>query len=358
MAATSRPVFRLLLMFIALALLAGCGGPVSVQSPEPAPAPTATAAPTPEPSPTPTPAPTPASTPEPAPEPTPEPTPEPPPPPESYSFGYPLEESEPVADDSFFDNVVFLGDSRTEGLQLFSGLKHGTFYWARGMSVFRADSEDYKLFEVDGEQYTLVGTLGLKQYDAVYIMIGINEMGYAASSYEKGLAELIDKVIAAQPEAVIYLQTLAPVNEAEARANELAWYINNDKVRQFNEAILRVAAEKRVVLLDSGSVYRDENGELPAELSSDGAHFVYGGYKIWADYLRCHVMDPERYHYNRSLDPMPIPSPEPTPEPAPEPTVDPSVDPTPEPSVEPTVAPTVEPTVDPTPQPTEEVPQP
>ena len=329
MAATTKPVLRLVFIFIALALLAGCGAPPAIHAPEPTIAPTAAVTPEPVPMPTPEPTPAPTATPEPEPTPTPEPT----PPPEVYYFGYPLEESVPVSDDGFFDSAVFLGDSRTEGFQLFSGMKHGTFYWARGMSVFRADHEDYRLFEVDGEKYTLVGTLGLKQYDSVYIMIGINEMGYAASSYEQGLAELIDKVIAAQPQAVIYLQTLAPVNEAEARANNLADYINNNKVRQFNEAIIRVAAEKRVVLLDTGSIYRDANGELPADLSADGAHFVYGGYKIWADYLRCHVMDPERYHYNRSLDPMPVPTPEPTPDPTAEP----------------------EPTAEPTPQPTEEV---
>ena len=42
----------------------------------------------------------------------------------------PVEESDPVADDSFFDDAVFLGDSRTEGFELFSGMKHGDFYWA------------------------------------------------------------------------------------------------------------------------------------------------------------------------------------------------------------------------------------
>lgn len=237
----------------------------------------------------------PVSTPDPTP--TPEPTPAYP----LYEFGTPLEESEPVADDSFFDTAVFLGDSRTEGLQMFSGLKNGTFYWARGMSVFHADSEDYKVFEVDGEQLTLVGTLSKHQYESVYIMIGINELGYPAESYETGMATLVDKVIAAQPNAVIYLQTLPPVNDAVAQANGLASYINNAQVDLFNEAIVRVAKEKKVVLLDTASVYRGPDGQLPAELASDGAHFVYSGYTIWADYLRCHVMDPERYFYNRSL---------------------------------------------------------
>lgn len=267
---------------LCLALLAGCGGSgggsATGQSSPPSPS---QEAPTPEPTPSPTPEPTPAYP--------------------LYEFGTALEESEPVADDTFFDTAVFLGDSRTEGLQLFSGLKNGTFYWARGMSVFRADSNDYRVFDVDGEQLTLVGTLSKKQYESVYIMIGINELGYPAERYEEGMAALIDKVIAAQPNAVIYLQTLPPVNDAVARQNGLASYINNAQVDLFNEAIVRVAREKKVVLLDTASAYRGADGQLPAELASDGAHFVYSGYTIWADYLRCHVMDPERYFYNRSL---------------------------------------------------------
>ncbi len=264
-----------------LALLAGCGtGGDSITGQSPLPSPSQEA-PTPEPTPSPTPEPTPAYP--------------------IYEFGTPLEKSEPVADDTFFDTAVFLGDSRTEGLQLFSGLKNGTFYWARGMSVFRADSDDYRVFDVDGEQLTLVGTLGKKQYESVYIMIGINELGYPAERYEEGMAALVDKVIAAQPNAVIYLQTLPPVNDAVAQKNGLASYINNAQVDLFNQAIIRVAREKKVVLLDTASAYRGADGQLPAELASDGAHFVYSGYTIWADYLRCHVMDPERYFYNRSL---------------------------------------------------------
>ena len=204
-----------------------------------------------------------------------------------------------MADDSFFDNAVFLGDSRTEGLELFGGLKHGTFHWARGMNVFRADSEDYKVFEVDGEDCTLVGALGKHSYDAVYLMIGVNELGFASSEYEKGLSELIDKVLAAQPEAVVYLQIMPPLNDSLCRRNKLADYITNANLAKFNEAIVRVAAEKKVVLLNTAEVYTGEDGQLPAELASDGCHFAYGAYKLWADYLRNHTIDRERYFYSR-----------------------------------------------------------
>ncbi|MBD5133716.1 MAG: hypothetical protein HDT38_04495 [Clostridiales bacterium] len=267
-----------------LALLAGCrattGHYVPSQAPE-TPTPEITA--TPEPTPTPTP------------EPTPEPTPTPPPW-DPYEFGVPLEETEPVEDDSFFDNTVFLGDSRTEGFELFSGMKeHGDFYWARGMTVFKADSEEYRPFEVDGQKCSLMETLTHKQYDNVYIMLGVNELGYPAESYEEGLGKLMDRITELQPDAVVYLQVMPPLNDAMCRKNKLADYINNANLAKFNEAIVRVAAEKKVVLLNVAEVYAGEAGQLPAELAADGCHFVYSAYARWASYLRGHVMDRERY---------------------------------------------------------------
>ena len=255
----------------------GSGAPVqSGQAGEPSPEPTPT--PTPEPTPTPTP--------------TPEPV-------EPYQFGTPLEECEPVEDDSYFDNTVFLGDSRTEGFQLFSGMKHGDFFWARGMTVFRAGSEKYRVFEIDGQEYNMLEALAQKEYDSVYIMLGVNELGVTAGSYESGLKTLLDRVLELQPEAVVYLQLMPPLNDSLCRRNGLASYINNENLSAFNEAIVRAAAEKRVVLLNTAEVYTGEDGQLPAELAADGCHFALSAYTRWADYLRCHVMDRDRYFGNR-----------------------------------------------------------
>lgn len=270
----------LLLCAMALALLAGCGstaGHYAATPPPSSPPPAASGAPD-----------------TPAPVPTPEPTPTPPPW-DPYEFGVPVEESEPVEDDSFFDTAVFLGDSRTEGLKLFSGLKHGDFYWARGMTVFKAVDGEYRPFEAGGEKHSLLSALALKSYESVYIMIGVNELGFPASSYEGGLGALIDRVVELQPDAVVYLQVMPPLNDAMCRKNKLADYINNANLSKFNEAILRVAAEKKVALLNTYEAYAGEDGQLPAELANDGCHFKYGAYKRWADYLRCHAIDRERY---------------------------------------------------------------
>ncbi len=244
------------------------------------------------------------ATPEPTPAPTPQPTPEPTPTPEPaelYQFGTPLEASEPVADDSFFDNTIFLGDSRTEGFQLFSGMKHGDFYWSRGMTVFRAASDDYRPVSIDGQERSMLEALALKQYDNVYIMLGVNELGCTVDSYESGFSALLDRIIEIQPQAVVYLQVMPPLNDAMCRQNKLEDYINNANLAAFNEVIVRLAAEKRVVLLNTAEVYTGPDGQLPAELANDGCHFSYSGYARWADYLRTHVMDREQYFANRAM---------------------------------------------------------
>jgi hypothetical protein len=94
---------------------------------------------------------------------------------------------------------------------------------------------------------------------------------------------------------VIYLQILPPVNETKAKLNGLGDYINNYNINRFNEIITRTAEKKKVVLLDTAEVYRDETGALPANMSADGCHFNLNGYTRWVDYLRCHVIDREEY---------------------------------------------------------------
>lgn len=270
-----------LLPTMTIFLLAGCAptAPDTVHSAVPSPSPVQMA--TPEPSATPSPAPSASNS------------------PALYTFGVPLEESQSSQEDSSFDDAVFLGDSRTEGLQLFSGIDSGDFYWQRGMTVFRVDNDKYKVFSIGGQNYTLIGALSQKSYQRVYIMIGINELGYPVTSYETGLAQFLDQVIAIQPNAVIYLQTLPPINDQVARSSGLAEYQNNDNVNAFNQAIVRVAKEKHVVLLDTAQAYRGEDGQLPADLTIDGCHFHYDKYSIWADYLRRHVLDPEQYAASR-----------------------------------------------------------
>ena len=212
----------------------------------------------------------------------------------AYVLGEAVPESEAV-DDSWFADAVFLGDSRTEGLQLYSGITSGTFFWEWGMSVFKADDTGHRKVAVNGEKMTLMEALSTGTWKKVYVMIGINDLGYQASSYQQALGKLIDRVREIQSGAVIYLQTMPPINDAMAKENGMAYYVNSENVKAFNEAIVQVAKEKQVVLVDTASCLADSQGQLMADMSSDGVHFKRAGYETWLDYLKTHTLTDAAY---------------------------------------------------------------
>ncbi len=223
--------------------------------------------------------------------------PEPPP----YDFGVPLAEHEPV-EDSRFDDAVFLGDSRTEGLQLFSGLKHGSFFWLRDAVLYRGELPKYALFGDGEEKVTMLRALEQKEYGAVYVFTGLNELERPPEYFREKLAAFLDRVLELQPRAVVYLQTVLPVNEEAVRSSGLRDCFTNEGVDAFNDVIRQLAAEKQVVLLDTAEIYRGEDGQLPGEMTSDGCHFKPKYYRLWAEYLRTHVMEPEMYHQYREQE--------------------------------------------------------
>ena len=78
-------------------------------------------------------------------------------------------------DDSYFDDAVFIGDSRTVGLHDYGGLDHSDFYATVGMNIYDLWKDAF--CEVNGKKVTLEEALRAKQYKKVYFQIGINEMG-------------------------------------------------------------------------------------------------------------------------------------------------------------------------------------
>lgn len=260
---------------------------VTAESPASAPAPAdITPVPTPSPSPSPTPAPT--LTPEPTPEPTPTAAP--------YDFSAPAPESAPVAME-WFDDAVFLGDSRTDGLRLYSGIKGPDFLCYKGITVFDVmDRPDKRVISIDGTKYTILDALARKQYSKVFISLGVNELGYFNDSgFEEKFSDLLDMVRQLQPDAVIYLQNLTPVNPDKCKANNQPYYVTNAQIEVYNEIFARLAPEKHVVLVDVASALADEDGILPREGTTDGVHFTREWYEKWLEYLMCHTVDPEAY---------------------------------------------------------------
>ena len=206
-----------------------------------------------------------------------------------YDFSQPVPEGEEV-DNSYFDDAAFIGDSRTDGFMLYSGVGTGDNLAANGVSMFRLSER--KVLTIDGEKYTPLEALALKEYGKVYIALGVNELGYNNDRgfYEK-VCEAVDGIRQAQPNAVIYIQGLIPVNEAQYLESTGHDYLTNDHLRIYNQLMQQAAAEKKVAYVNVYEAFVDENGSLPEEDSRDGVHLHKESCQRWLAYLKTHTVD-------------------------------------------------------------------
>lgn len=208
-----------------------------------------------------------------------------------YDFSQPAPETDPVEKD-YFKDAAFVGDSRTDGFLLYSGIGGGKNLTSNGLSIFQLSEK--KVLTIGGEKYTLLEALAMGEYGKVYLSLGVNELGVKDDEgFYRGYCQAIDIIRAVQPNAVIYIQGLIPLNEGVIAQTIKRDYLKNERLRTYNELMRRAAEEKQVVFLDLYSAFVDENGELPADASRDGVHLSKEYCKMWLDYLVKHTVSPD-----------------------------------------------------------------
>ena len=142
---------------------------------------------------------------------------------------------------------------------------------------------DKKLDLANGNKGTVLDGMKEKQFKRIYIMFGINELGWPYPDvFQEKYEELVNKVKELQPDAKIYVQSILPVSSKATKSNKV---FTNANVNKFNELLKDVAKNTGSTYLDVASVFKDANGELPAEASTDGIHLVHDYCQQWLDYL-------------------------------------------------------------------------
>ena len=196
----------------------------------------------------------------------------------------PVPESEAV-EDTYFQDVVFLGDSRTEGFSLYSGLKEGKYFYSVGATVESVFSKNVWTM-ADGSKVPLLDAVAKEPCGKIYVMLGVNELGWVkVETFQNQYAKVIDRLREDHPDAQIVLQSILPVS---AKQDAKKTYVNNARIQTYNEAIMALAEEKDCAYVNVAEAVTGEDGCLRPELTFDGVHLNTQGCRIWLDYLRTH----------------------------------------------------------------------
>lgn len=187
-------------------------------------------------------------------------------------------------DVTYFDDAVFLGDSRTVGLRAFGSFNNSGYFAKTGISVnsfFMYPALD----EVTG--LTLTQTLSYKQYKKVYIMIGVNDAALVPlEDFETQFFDAIRQIQLLQPDAIIYVQSILGVTKNKELSDP--YHFSNEKVLERNALLKSKCDGESLVYLDVFSAFTDAEGYLNQFNSSDGLHLNSSDYDIWCDYLKNH----------------------------------------------------------------------
>jgi lysophospholipase L1-like esterase len=226
---------------------------------------------------TPQPIPPDVATPPPALSPTPSPT------PEVTGPDVPLQ---PEAEDAFFSDAAFVGNSLMDGFRMFSGLTTCDYYAATSMTVVGISSTAAITLD-NGNAGTIMQGLAQKEYGKVYVLLGINEIGFEVSYFKELYGDMLDEIRDIQPDADIYVLSLTPVSAYKSSTSDI---FTMTRVNSYNEALYELAGEKDCYYLDICSALSDETGYLPSDVTSDGVHFSAAHYKVWLDYVKTHYV--------------------------------------------------------------------
>ncbi len=169
-------------------------------------------------------------------------------------------------------NVIFLGDSLTEGFDLDT-------YFPERRCLNRGIVADHIGVQ---DKPGILQRLNVSVFDCnpstVFLLIGVNDLADKDHIFDelvRGYREIIKKIQEHDSRIKIMVQTCLPARGKYEHLNPL--------IVRFNDEIKTIAKDMNCPFLDLHPLFTDEKGQLREELTRDGIHLTSEGYAIWAD---------------------------------------------------------------------------
>ena len=185
--------------------------------------------------------------------------------------------------EDYFNDAVFIGDSRTVGISEYSGIENATFLCKTSLSIY-----DYTKPKITYNDKTtsIQEVLQNEKFGKIYLMVGINECGYGTpESFYELYREVVEDIRKLQPDALIFIEGNLLVTESKSESNES---ITNENISSRNDLIATLANQKDTFYIDINQSSLCENGALIPDFTWDQIHIKAQYYEVWKDFLLDH----------------------------------------------------------------------
>lgn len=177
-------------------------------------------------------------------------------------------------------DIVFVGNSITDGSE-WSEL------FGRPRILNRGISGDISEGVLDRMDAILCGHPA-----KIFLMIGTNDLArdISVDTVVENIGRIIDRTLAESPSTMFYVQSILPVSPHFGRFG--GHTAKGAEIREANERLRALAAEKGVVYIDLHSLFTDpETGDMNLRYTNDGLHLMGEGYLLWRDTVAGYVRE-------------------------------------------------------------------
>lgn len=204
---------------------------------------------------------------------------------DNYDYENEVEISERI-NDEYYDDALFVGDSRMGALSLYGTHDNRQVYYIESLFLNKINITTLE----DGD--TIYDKITNTDVNNLYLMFGLNETGWKdyalfIEQYDK----LIKDIRQLKPDINIYVFLLYTCQKTTALTHDII----KDKIDEDNALLKKMCLDNKIFYLDLNNVLLGEDGYLNNDLTNDGIHLNKSGTYIMEDYIDTHVYRREKY---------------------------------------------------------------
>ena len=167
----------------------------------------------------------------------------------------------------WYKDVLFIGDSRVDGQRLYARSGNAHYFCVSSMNTFNVRS--VSCYDSTIGTARLSDVLSRNSYGKIYLALGINDAGYALSTFANKYRELVNYIRSMQPNAIIILQAVLPVSLNYCRYGECFRPYN---LEPMNQVIAGCANGYNTFYVNPNPYFANQDGYLYSNITSDGCH--------------------------------------------------------------------------------------
>ena len=181
------------------------------------------------------------------------------------------------------ENIVFLGDSITEGydLEKFYG---NTFF------IVNSGQSGNKTIDILNDMENRVYRYNPSK---IIILIGTNDLESKIEINEivANIKEIVKKIRKNRSNAKIYIESIYPINNTDIDKidHDMVGVKSNEDIKKINNKLQKYCEKSNLTYIDIFSQLLDEDGNLNEIYTKDGLHLSDEGYKVVTENLKMYI---------------------------------------------------------------------